>query len=82
MPSDIVTDTELKLARIWAELLDLDAVDRGDDFFRIGGDSMLATKFVLQARRIWEVEVTVRALLDAPVLRDMAAQIDLLVAAA
>ncbi|MFD6291152.1 amino acid adenylation domain-containing protein [Streptomyces sp. NPDC060205] len=35
------TDTERQLAVIWSELLDVDAVSREDDFFDLGGDSLL-----------------------------------------
>ncbi|MBQ0853813.1 amino acid adenylation domain-containing protein [Streptomyces sp. BH-SS-21] len=35
------TPTELQLAAIWAELLEVDAVSREDDFFDLGGDSLL-----------------------------------------
>jgi Phosphopantetheine attachment site len=80
MPADLVTDTELRLARMWADVLGVDIVGRDVDFFEIGGDSMLATKIVLSARRAWNVEFTVRVLLDSPVLKDLASQIDMLVA--
>lgn len=36
------TDTERKLCSIWQELLTLDRVGTTDDFFRIGGNSILA----------------------------------------
>ncbi|GAA2899969.1 hypothetical protein GCM10010517_65550 [Streptosporangium fragile] len=35
------TPTECRLARIWSELLDVPAVGREDDFFALGGDSLL-----------------------------------------
>ncbi|NES30206.1 hypothetical protein GCE86_08130 [Micromonospora terminaliae] len=73
---DLVTDTELALARMWADVLGVDAVGRRDNFFDLGGDSMLATRLVLSARRTWNVEFSVRALVDSPVLMDLAARID------
>jgi Phosphopantetheine attachment site len=80
MKADPVTETELKLAGMWAEALGVDSVGRDDDFFDMGGDSMLATTVVLLARRTWNVEFTVRVLLDSPVLKDLAIQIDALAA--
>jgi hypothetical protein len=79
-PTEPVTDTELELARMWAGLLGIDRVERGDDFFDLGGDSMLATVLILNARRTWNVEFSVRAVIDAPALKDLAALIDGLVA--
>ena len=78
--TDLVTPTELELARMWAGLLGVDRVDRCDDFFTLGGDSMLATVLILHARRTWNVEFSVRALIEAPALKDLAALIDGVVA--
>ena len=82
MPTEPVTDTEIRLARIWGETLALDAVGRDADFFDLGGDSMLATLVALSARREWHVEFSVRLIFDAPVLRDLAGRIDELTVAA
>lgn len=79
MRTDLHSDTERELAGMWADLLGLDAVDRHDDFFDLGGDSMLATTLILAARRTWRVELSVRALIGAPVLKDLAGLIDGLV---
>jgi hypothetical protein len=81
MQADLVTDTEFTLAGMWADLLGVDVVGRGDNFFDLGGDSMLATRLILSARRTWNVEFGVRVLVDSPVLKDMAGRIDVLVAA-
>ncbi|MFJ8751476.1 amino acid adenylation domain-containing protein [Streptomyces sp. NPDC102441] len=37
----VLTSTEHQLVAIWQELLEVDAVRREDDFFELGGDSML-----------------------------------------
>ncbi|WP_406068644.1 phosphopantetheine-binding protein [Micromonospora sp. NBC_01638] len=80
--ADLVTETELALARMWADVLGVDVVGRGDNFFDLGGDSMLATRLVLSARRTWNVDFSVRVLVDSPVLKDLADRIDVLVGAA
>ncbi|MEU0214013.1 phosphopantetheine-binding protein [Streptomyces sp. NPDC006265] len=80
MDADLKTLTEQRVAAIWAEVLGLDSIGRDQDFFDIGGDSLLATKVVLQLRRVWKARFTVRLLLDAPVLKDLADRIDLMVA--
>ena len=80
MQADLFTDTELNLAKMWADMLGVEIVGRRDNFFDLGGDSMLATRLVLSARRRWNVEFTVRMLIDSPVLKDLASRIDVLVA--
>lgn len=82
MRADLATDTEVQLSEMWADVLGVDSVSRGDNFFDLGGDSMLATRLVLTARRAWSVEFNVRLLVESPVLKDMASRIDELVTGA
>jgi acyl-coenzyme A synthetase/AMP-(fatty) acid ligase/ubiquinone/menaquinone biosynthesis C-methylase UbiE/acyl carrier protein len=42
------TDLEQQLADIWAELLDLDEVGVADNFFDLGGDSLLAMRIMVK----------------------------------
>ncbi|MBD0693806.1 non-ribosomal peptide synthetase [Streptomyces sp. CBMA123] len=44
------TDTERELATIWAEALGVERVGVTDDFFALGGDSVLTMKIVARAR--------------------------------
>ncbi|HEX2058862.1 MAG TPA: amino acid adenylation domain-containing protein, partial [Actinomycetota bacterium] len=43
------TETEEVLARIWAEVLHVDRVGRRDNFFDLGGDSILSIQIVARA---------------------------------
>jgi amino acid adenylation domain-containing protein/non-ribosomal peptide synthase protein (TIGR01720 family) len=45
------TGTEAVLARIWEDLLDLEQVGIEDNFFDLGGDSLLALRCIIQANR-------------------------------
>nr|WP_154958151.1 non-ribosomal peptide synthetase [Paenibacillus xylanexedens] len=42
----IYSETEKKVAQIWAEMLDLEQIDVHDSFYDMGGDSLLAIKVV------------------------------------
>ena len=44
-------DMERTLARIWSELLGIDEVGATDDFFALGGDSIVAIQMVSRARQ-------------------------------
>ncbi|MGH3801879.1 MAG: condensation domain-containing protein, partial [Pseudonocardiaceae bacterium] len=45
------TDTERVLAQIWSDVLGADKVGAEDNFFQLGGDSILSIQVVSQARR-------------------------------
>ncbi|MFD9735291.1 amino acid adenylation domain-containing protein [Umezawaea sp. NPDC059074] len=68
-------ECEVEVARIWAELLDVDAVGRDQSFFALGGDSLRATRLLEALRRRFGVAVPLRALFAAPTVEAVAAVI-------
>ncbi|HSU14717.1 non-ribosomal peptide synthase/polyketide synthase [Longimicrobium sp.] len=73
-----LTPTEELLAGIWREVLGAERVGPGDDFFALGGHSLLAMRLVSRARALFEADVPVRAVFEAPTLRALALRIDAL----
>jgi len=65
----------MHLSRIWSEVLVIEQVGLHDNFFDLGGDSLLATKVAVRVLRELKVEVTVKTLFDAPTIAQMAAKI-------
>jgi len=53
------TEVEKKLTQIWSEVLELDLVGVDDDFFDLGGDSLLAGRIVTRINRDFGTEMTV-----------------------
>ncbi|WP_407841526.1 phosphopantetheine-binding protein [Streptomyces sp. DSM 116496] len=76
------TETERALSAIWEEVLNSRQEEREQNFFDAGGDSLLVTRVVLRARKTWGISLNVQVVLDHPVLKDLAEQIDLLVRSA
>ena len=62
------TPTEEVLAGIWAELLGAARVGAEDDFFALGGHSLMATQVISRVRQAFGVELPLRDLFEAPVL--------------
>jgi amino acid adenylation domain-containing protein len=63
---------ERTLAKIWAEVLGVERIGRGDNFFELGGHSLMAIRIVSQARRVFDCELSLRALFEHPCLSEQA----------
>jgi aryl carrier-like protein len=70
------TGTEKALAAIWAELLKVENIGANDDFFDLGGQSLLAIKSVSRVRDVFEVDLQLRNLFERPTLAGLAEVID------
>jgi amino acid adenylation domain-containing protein len=68
-------ETETALAEIWAEVLGVERVGRGDHFFELGGHSLLVSRVVMLITRRMEVDVPLRDVFERPVLADLAQQV-------
>ena len=66
------TPLEEMLAGLWAQVLDLDGVGLHDNFFQLGGDSMLATQLISRAREATHVELSFRSFFETPTIAGMA----------
>jgi len=71
------TETEEIVAGIFAEVLGLRRAGRDDDFFGLGGDSLIATQVSARLQLKLGREVPVRCLFDTPTVGGLAAYLDL-----
>ncbi|NDB86548.1 MAG: hypothetical protein EB127_28200, partial [Alphaproteobacteria bacterium] len=67
---------EQKLANIWQELLNLDKVGRNDNFFSLGGHSLIATQLISRIRKEQKIEVPLKAIFESSHLKDLAKRIE------
>jgi len=70
------TPVEESLAAIWAEVLKVPRVGVADDFFALGGQSLLATQVISRIREVFKVEVPVRLLFQHPQVAGLAAGVE------
>ena len=63
---------EAAVAEVWAALLEQERVGRGDDFFELGGDSLLAARCAARLAEVLGVPVDAVDLLDHPIVADLA----------
>jgi amino acid adenylation domain-containing protein/non-ribosomal peptide synthase protein (TIGR01720 family) len=60
------TAVEELLSGIWARVLGVERVGVEDNFFDLGGNSLLTTQVVAQARRVFGVELELRKMFERP----------------
>jgi amino acid adenylation domain-containing protein len=70
------TETEMLLADIWADVLDLPDISRDDDFFSLGGDSLIGAVVAAQVHTALGIELNLAAIADHPTVSTLAAFID------
>ncbi len=67
-------DTEITLARLWQQVLNVEQVGRHDHFFELGGHSLLAVNLIEQMRQVG-LSADVRVLFGQPTLVALAAAV-------
>ncbi|OLR91900.1 hybrid non-ribosomal peptide synthetase/type I polyketide synthase [Actinokineospora bangkokensis] len=67
--------TETALADLWAAALGRDAVPADADFFRLGGDSLVAVRLVRTIRARFGVDLALADFFAAPTVADLAAAV-------
>ncbi|GAA0968406.1 non-ribosomal peptide synthase/polyketide synthase [Streptomyces rhizosphaericus] len=67
------TEAERTVARVWAEVLPVEEAGATDDFFALGGDSILAIRVASRLRTAFGTEVTPRALFTHTTVAELAA---------
>ena len=69
------TVIEQTLAAIWTNLLGVGQVGVHDNFFALGGHSLIATQIVSSLRDTFQVELPLRTLFEAPTVSELAERI-------
>jgi amino acid adenylation domain-containing protein len=69
-------DVEAKLATIWERILNRHRIGVNEDFFEIGGHSLLAARLFLQLQREFGVKLPLALLFQAPTIRGLAERIN------
>lgn len=68
---------EESMAQIWREILELERVGIHDNFFDLGGNSLLAMQIIAKVTNTFEVDLPLFTLFDTPTIAALAQQIEL-----
>jgi amino acid adenylation domain-containing protein len=58
------------MASLWREVLNVERPGVHENFFRMGGDSLLATRVVSRVRKAFQVELPVHSIFEAPTIAE------------
>ncbi|MGW5028486.1 amino acid adenylation domain-containing protein, partial [Streptomyces albidoflavus] len=72
------TPTEEAVADIWAEVLGLewDQVSAEEDFFSLGGNSVLSLRVIARVRTMFDIDPSARVMFDFPTVSGLAGKIE------
>ncbi|ETW97426.1 MAG: hypothetical protein ETSY1_22675, partial [Candidatus Entotheonella factor] len=70
------TPTEAVLAAIWSDVLGVDRVGMHDNFFDLGGHSLVATQVISRVRDAFHTELPVRTVFESPTIAELAMAVD------
>ena len=72
---------EKRLGDIIRHLLQLDSVSVNDNFFLLGGHSLLGTQLIVKIRSTFGVDLSLRSLFEAPTVAELSSEIERLIVA-
>ncbi|MED3685585.1 amino acid adenylation domain-containing protein [Bacillus thuringiensis] len=77
-----ISETEKRLAKTWAEILNLGKyrISREDDFFKLGGHSLIAVQVLNQIQKEFHLKIEIRDIFEHTTIASLSAYIDKLMA--
>lgn len=70
------TQTEEELIKVWKKSLNLERVERRDNFFDLGGDSIIAIQLMSKVNSLFGIEISPRLFFENPTIAQLANKID------
>lgn len=70
------TETEMAIAEIWQQVLKLDKIGVDEHFFDVGGHSLLAVQIVTRVKEQYDVEFSMRRLMEVATIEGMASYVE------
>lgn len=63
---------EQKVADVWQKLLGIEDIGIHDNFFDLGGNSLIGLQVIAQLKKVFDMQIPVVALFEAPTVADLA----------
>jgi enterobactin synthetase component F len=78
--SEVQSEIEGTILRVWREVLGVEDAGPDDDFFDLGGDSLVATRLVARLREELDMAVPLLTIFDNPTVTELALELEQAVA--
>lgn len=75
-PAMPATDTERRLLGLWEEILGIDGLGVEDDYFALGGTSLMAARLFAEISRRFAVRMPLSTILEAPTVRKLSRHLE------
>ena len=69
------SEQEYKILKVWKEFLGLDRIERDNNFFELGGNSLIAQKISYKLSSIFETTINIRSIFKYPTISELAKHI-------
>jgi len=70
------TQIEMALAKIWTDILGIKSIGIHDNFFALGGHSLLGARVISRIQDLLDVVLPLRTIFDAPTIAELAVSIE------
>lgn len=70
MPIEDPTELADSIREVWIEMLEVQGINNEDDFFALGGDSLVASRVTVKLRRMGFEDLALRTIFEHPTFGD------------
>ncbi len=70
------TSSEKKLLDIWKKIFDNENIGIEDNYFALGGDSLVATRLVTEIGNAFEKKISIAKIFEKPTVKELAAELE------
>lgn len=71
-----MTETEQILCAIWEETFQIEGIGKQDNYYLLGGDSLIATRMLTKIKEKFQVPFTIRDLMGRKTIHEQATRVD------
>lgn len=70
------TDTEIKMSEVWSKLFGFEVLDVEENYFAVGGDSLMATRLITEIQKVFQCKVSISTIFENPTIKSLSKVID------